>query len=1102
MRKNITLSLLLLLSCCMMLSAKGYKATYTQPDNNSYQIAFSINDWKIQEVVLNGVKFNQIIFDNSTVTEKKGWAELPFVSASIQLPAQKNVDLSIVKSEYKDYVLTYPLVPSRGVIYRNQDPNSIPYTIDPSSISDEFYPSNLATADEPYIIRDVRGTSVRVFPFQYNSKTNTLRVYTSVEVRLSENSDIPTNPLLKENKKPVKEMIGMYQSLFLNFDKSRYDLTMAQYGDMLVITTARDTAAIRPYIEWKREKGFNVSEEVVATGTNVKNLIQQSYNNNNNLLYVQIVGDWADVKVDNSIDGEPVDPKMGCVVGTDNFIDISVGRFSCNNSNQLMVQVNKVINYEKNPDMTTGWRDAFAGIGSDQGPGDDSEYDYVHIQRINSERLQPKLNYTTHYENYGANPSASQLAQYINQGVSTIAYCGHGSETSWVTTGFSNSNISSLTNGAKLPFIVSVACNNGTYDGSGDCFAEAWLKKENGGAIVTWMSSISQPWDPPMRGEDYFYDILGGGFDYSQYQGQSGINTTEQRTTWGSIVVNAACLMLTESQTSSDIETAHTWCTFGDGSIQLRTKMPVEVTASNEIMLIGVPFTTTITSADGPVENALVCISKDGQYESAITDSTGTVTIVNDFLPGEVTLTVTGFNTTTINKTINCIAPEGPYLLFNGYTLAGDSIATYGSTRNLNIAVRNVGVDDAANATVAITTEDPYITFDVASGTFNNIPANDTVILNNAFTFTVAGNVPDNHKAECLLTMACNGEQWTAPLNLTLYAPNVQLVSFGIEGELLPGKTLNITTTLNNTGSCPAYNCAATYTQTSPYVTVVTTSPVNIGTINNHGETVTASFTITVSEDAPFGTIIPSTVTLTGDNNFNYAAEFQPFIDICNVALNVFPYNEGYEDSELPNCWTQETISGTGNWSTKNGGLNNHPYHAHTGSYNAYISGDSTVVKLVSPLINFSNVTDPVLKFWHAQSVNNSKQDKLRVYYKNTTDGEWTLLAEYPYSIATWKQREIALPNPTSNYYIAFEAECNGGFGVVIDDVNITATMTTLLGDVNGDGNVDIMDIMSMVSYLTGGNPTPFIMGNADINADGAINVLDVMAVVNIIANR
>lgn len=60
---------------------------------------------------------------------------------------------------------------------------------------------------------------------------------------------------------------------------------------------------------------------------------------------------------------------------------------------------------------------------------------------------------------------------------------------------------------------------------------------------------------------------------------------------------------------------------------------------------------------------------------------------------------------------------------------------------------------------------------------------------------------------------------------------------------------------------------------------------------------------------------------------------------------------------------------------------------------------------------------------------------------------------------------------------------------------------TAALGDANGDYNVNILDITSLVSFILNGNPQPFIFEAADVNADGQINLLDVIGVVNIIMN-
>ena len=54
-----------------------------------------------------------------------------------------------------------------------------------------------------------------------------------------------------------------------------------------------------------------------------------------------------------------------------------------------------------------------------------------------------------------------------------------------------------------------------------------------------------------------------------------------------------------------------------------------------------------------------------------------------------------------------------------------------------------------------------------------------------------------------------------------------------------------------------------------------------------------------------------------------------------------------------------------------------------------------------------------------------------------------------------------------------------------------------LLGDINADDSVDILDVVMLVSYILSGDTSA--LDGADINSDGNINVLDIVALVNII---
>jgi hypothetical protein len=177
---------------------------------------------------------------------------------------------------------------------------------------------------------------------------------------------------------------------------------------------------------------------------------------------------------------------------------------------------------------------------------------------------------------------------------------------------------------------------------------------------------------------------------------------------------------------------------------------------------------------------------------------------------------------------------------------------------------------------------------------------------------------------------------------------------------------------------------------------------------------------------------------------------------LVNVLAN-FSWNESFENNgtNLPTGWTQTRISGEGLpallWKvlekgTDNQNGNEKPATAQDGNYKArlfYFGLQNKGVKqmLSTPSINLTGVT-PVLKFYHTQTNWSSDQDILRVYYKTSAAGEWTLLKEYTAAVTDWTKREISLPNPSADYYIGFEGQLYYGYGIQLDNISIEPAPT------------------------------------------------------------
>lgn len=958
-------------------AGNGFGVHYTKQSKGNAQIDFQLGKYAIKNIEKDGQQYATIVFDGKITSMKKGWASLPFISSAIQLSADKNIDIAVANSEYVDITLKHPLLPSRGVIYRNQDPTTIPYTIDPASVQDAWYPGHVAAADQPFIFRDVRGSSIKVYPFQYNAKKNVLRVYTKVNVQVKENETPAINPLTKQATQITREANSWYHNLFINYEESK-DLTMANVGDIHVIYTARDADAIQPYITWKKEKGFNVTSEEVATGTNVKTNVQTAYDNNNNLLYVQLVGDWEDIKCElGGGANAPLDPMLGCVVGSDSYPDIAIGRFSGKNANDITIQVNKAISYEKTPDNEGTWYKSAMNIASSEGPGDDGEMDKAHVEIIYNNKLDP-FTYDNLVPVYDPGANAGMVSTGVNNGVSIINYIGHGSETTFVTSGFSNNDVNTLTNNNKLPFIISVACVNGKFHMSGgDCFAEAWLKKENGGAVMTLMATINQPWQPPMRGQDYMNDLIIGGYNYDENPG-SGTNTTEGRSILGSIVVNSLVMMYAESSGSSDLNTISTWTTFGDCALEARTDTPKALSLSNETILVGSDFTTIVTAGGAPVKDAMVCLSQGNTYISGITNAAGEVTLANTLTPGPAKMVVTAYNTQTIYNEVTVISPSGPYLLVDKVDINNaENAAQYNSTFSTKIVIKNVGNDPANNVTLKLTPQaSEYVKLvgsdEIAVG---NIAANASVTLETAYSFEAARYVPDATSIDLNFDMTTPAKgAWASKKTLKINAPALALEFVKVNddaangnGRLDVGETALLVFKVKNEGHAASLAGKARIASPSSNITINTNEkPLEIIDAEGNKE---IAFEISVAADATVGS----------QAFFSVDAIADKYNATTATALGIGLIMEDFETGDFSAFpWAFE---GDQEWKT----TNTAPYE---GTYSAQ-SKDITHNQKSTIKINANNSSPQTISFYYKVS-SEKNYDFLKFYIDDTEQDKWS----------------------------------------------------------------------------------------------------------------
>lgn len=614
-------------------SVEGVSVDVIESSAQRTVIEYDVGTFTTSSVEIRGETYKTVALEGESNTYARGLPELPDVARSIVIPDDAEMFVRVLSSHHVD-IPGVRVAPSKGVITRNIDPATVRYSFDSVYDGDAWYPSELAYAREPYIMRDVRGVVVVVNPFRYNPATETLRVYDRIVIEVAPVGPGKANVLThRPGAGVVDEFKRIYERHFLNYasvESFRYS-PVDEVGKMLVICYDSFMTNMQPFVDWKNQMGVPCEMVSVTTAGSSASNIQtyiQNYYDTNGLAFVLLVGDAAQVP-SLSAAGGASDPSYSLVAGGDSYPDIFVGRFSAESTSQVDTQVLRSVEYEKLPQAAADWYHKGTGIASAEGPGDDNEYDNVHMNNIRVDLL--ASTYTDVDQIYDPTATSSMVSNALNNGRSIINYVGHGSVTAWSSSGFSSTHVNALTNDNMLPFIWSVACVNGAFT-SGTCFAEAWLRATNGseptGAIGMYASSINQSWNSPMCAQDEMVDLLVGTSAY-------GVKRT-----FGGLSYNGSCLMIDEYE-ADGIDMFKTWHVFGDPSLRVRTDTPSALSVSHDVYID--PIATTFEVTVSGVEGALCALYYDGDpYGSAFTNASGIATIsVTGTPPTDVDLAVT-----------------------------------------------------------------------------------------------------------------------------------------------------------------------------------------------------------------------------------------------------------------------------------------------------------------------------------------------------------------------------------------------------------------------------------------------------------------------------
>ena len=715
---------------------------------------------------------------------EKGAPELPRLAHTFLFKEARQVRFRIVS--YTDTFFHASISPSQGAVsWAERDAPRIQGEI---YTQNNYFPDTCLMQGADFRMRDSYGYQLLLHPFQYHPINHELRCFKTLTVRVYH---------------PRVVLKSAHVVLATTPNEER----------MLVIAPDSFYTPLLPFLQWKNQLGVE-TYFVNADTVNSLYALVSDYYQKEAIDYLLLVGGITEVNTAYSAYGAG-DNNLGYVSGSDPYLDVFVGRLPVSSVNDLSVMTAKLMAYEQGRSITERITH-YVGIASSETTiGDDGEQDIEHIQVIADSLAH--IAYTTEVLS-PLRLGCNMISNAVNAGAGLMCYAGHGNETQLRTFSYNQDSMLYLKNKKDHPFFIDVACLNGAFV-AGDCFATRLMKthvdQQPVGVVGIVASTISQPWKPPMRGQDVMVHKV--------------IESRRAQTTYtlGQIVADGLYDMI-NAYGDGGIETAVTWNLFGDPSLRLWSAVPDTFIAecADTFNIRNDAFRVT------GEEGVMAAFSANGQVLDKGTIVNGELLLY----PGKVAMTDALLLTFSKPAFVPIIKEVTPY--YNGGTYYGMSdfhveenngYIESGELVQFFPHIVNFGDTLGQDITIVMSSLDERIQIIDSLIRVLTLAPKDTLALQDGFRLRIADNLSDLTTLSVNLKVSdAKGQMNELSTQLIVGAPVVELSSLSVSdvitenGELVFSRdTLYVSQVVSNRGHAPAENLHSELVCASPYVTLV-----------------------------------------------------------------------------------------------------------------------------------------------------------------------------------------------------------------------------------------------------------------------------------------
>lgn len=800
--------------------------------------------------------YDVVYLKGGEISGEVGQPQLPVFSWRISLPAGAEVQsVEIIGADFQSIAGSFTLFPV-------QPPRILSMTGDVKFVEPEpeSYASNSWL---PASVVDVRAfqqedygnatlLTLHVSPIQYRARSKQLRFVEELDVRIEYIMRHQARSVSPVTNKIAEALTGKTFSQPPRLDG-------ANDKEYVIITSSTYTSEFQPLLDWKRKKGVPdtlvTTEWIYANYTGrdsqekIRHFLQDVYvdwgiqwlllggdenivpdriawamdceagfypNENDlsaDLYYAALEGDWD--ANSNSIFGEVDDD-------VDLSPDIIVGRAPVQNATEAEDFVNKILTYEKNPDVTYQTSVLFYAEILWSNPYTNSG---ILKDMIDDESMPARYDPVTKLYEANGNESTSSVKNAYNEGQCYSNHAGHANY-SVMTVGSGalyRSDMDDLYSPGKYGMLFSIGCWAAAFDY--DCIAEHFVTNPDGGGIG-FVGNSRYGWGSPGNPGLGYSEIMDRRFFSSIFN--DGLVQP------GLALAATKAYYIPYSQT----ENVYRWHQYqlnllGEPEMPMWTDIPetLLVNFPPDILTGEQPFMVTVTNTSGePLASARVCVMMgETVYEVAQTNAAGQVTFTISPDVGTLDVTVTTNNFLPFEGEAT-VTSTGSYLAVTDYSFAdgnANGALEPDETVVLSLTLKNLGTTTSTGINVTVVDNAPFLQISSQNSDFGDLNSGEETTVSDFLTFSIDDTCTNGLAGYFDLEISNDAlDTWEAAIGVVISTPLFEFVSYIAEdsnynGYPEPGDLVDLTVTLCNAGLMDAEMVQMELNSSDSYITFI-----------------------------------------------------------------------------------------------------------------------------------------------------------------------------------------------------------------------------------------------------------------------------------------